>query len=102
MCPEAPGPSTGDHAGPIPGPGGPPKLQEAGLKLLGTEVADASGEAQWPQADHKVPPALRVPPVLASTLATPGIHPIQVNGKSPGDPDIPMAPCTGGPGQGPV
>ncbi|XP_049504771.1 obscurin [Panthera uncia] len=71
VCPEAPGPSTGDHAGPIPGPGGPPKLQEAGPKLLGTEVADASGEAQWPQADHKVPPALRVPPVLASTLATP-------------------------------
>ncbi|XP_078308594.1 obscurin isoform X39 [Panthera onca] len=71
VCPEAPGPSTGDHAGPIPGPGGPPKLQEAGPKLLGTEVADASGEAQWPQADHKVPPALRVPPVLDSTLATP-------------------------------
>ncbi|XP_040310370.1 obscurin isoform X18 [Herpailurus yagouaroundi] len=71
VCPEAPGPSTGDHAGPIPGPGGPPKHQEAGPKLLGTEVADASGEAQWPQADHKVPPALRVPPMLASTLATP-------------------------------
>lgn len=94
MCPEAPGPSTGDRAGPSPCPEGPPKLQEAGPQLPGMEAADVSSEAQWPQADHKVPPALRVPPVLAPTLATPGIHPMWANGQSPGDPDIPTAPCT--------
>ncbi|EFB23668.1 hypothetical protein PANDA_020642 [Ailuropoda melanoleuca] len=71
VCPEAPGPSTGDHAGPSPCPEGPPKLQEAGPQLPGMEATDVSGEAQQPQADHKVPPALRVPPVLAPTLATP-------------------------------
>ncbi|XP_044772968.1 obscurin [Neomonachus schauinslandi] len=71
VCTKAPGPSTGDHAGPSTGPGGPPKLQDAGPQLPGMEDADASGEAQRPQADHPVPPALRVPPVLAPTLATP-------------------------------
>ncbi|XP_030895263.1 obscurin [Leptonychotes weddellii] len=71
VCTKAPGPSTGAHAGPSTGPGGPPKLQDAGPQLPGMEDADASGEAQRPQADHPVPPALRVPPVLAPSLATP-------------------------------
>nr|XP_025844503.1 obscurin [Vulpes vulpes] len=73
VCPEAPGPSTGDHASSCPGPRGPPKAQESGPQLLGMEAADSSGEAQWPQADHQVPPALSPQPwpVLAPTLATP-------------------------------
>ncbi|XP_045855646.1 obscurin [Meles meles] len=69
--PESPGPSTGDHAGPSPGHGGPPKLQEAGPQAPGTETAAASDEAQWPRADRQVPPALRVPPVLAPASAAP-------------------------------
>ncbi|CAK7307087.1 OBSCN [Vulpes lagopus] len=73
VCPEAPGPSTGDHASSCPGPRGPPKAQESAPQLLGMEAADSSGEAQWPQADHQVPPALSPQPwpVLAPTLATP-------------------------------
>ncbi|XP_032190988.1 obscurin isoform X25 [Mustela erminea] len=71
VCPESPGPSTGDHAGPSPGRGGPPKLQKAGPQPPGTDAAAASDEAQWPQADWQVPPALRVPPVLAPASATP-------------------------------
>ncbi|XP_044942911.1 obscurin isoform X13 [Mustela putorius furo] len=71
VCPESPGPSTGDHAGPSPGYGGPPKLQKAGPQPPGTDAAAASDEAQWPQADWQVPPALRVPPVLAPASATP-------------------------------
>ncbi|XP_038293806.1 obscurin isoform X26 [Canis lupus familiaris] len=44
VCPEAPGPSTGDHASP--GPRGPPKAQESGPQLLGMEAADSSVEPQ--------------------------------------------------------
>uniref|UniRef100_A0A673TIF7 Obscurin n=1 Tax=Suricata suricatta TaxID=37032 RepID=A0A673TIF7_SURSU len=73
---EAPGPSAGDRAGPSPGSGGPPKLQEADPQLPGTEAADASGVAQWPQANHKVPPALRVPPVLAPTEKSRQLTPV--------------------------
>ncbi|XP_046522205.1 obscurin isoform X1 [Equus quagga] len=44
VCPEAVGPSAGDHAGPGPGPGGPPELQEAGPPPPGMEAADTSAE----------------------------------------------------------
>ncbi|XP_022419029.2 obscurin isoform X4 [Delphinapterus leucas] len=46
MCPEAPGPTTGEHTSPGPRPGGPPELQEAGQNPLGVEAGDASGEPQ--------------------------------------------------------
>lgn len=55
--PEAPG-SAGDQASP--GPKGPLTLQEASPQPPGTEVVEESGEAQW-WADHKVPPAPRLP-----------------------------------------
>lgn len=66
MCPEAPGPTTGEHTSPGPRPGGPPELQEAGQNPPGVEAGDASGEA-WQQAEGKVPPASRTtPPPLTS------------------------------------
>ncbi|CAD7679772.1 unnamed protein product [Nyctereutes procyonoides] len=46
VCPEAPGPSTGDHASSSPDPRGPIKAQESGPQLLGMEAADSSVEPQ--------------------------------------------------------
>lgn len=42
------------------------------------------------------------PPVLTAVLVTLGVLPVGVNWQSPRDPSIPMAPCTGDPGQGPL
>ncbi|KAJ8787375.1 hypothetical protein J1605_023035 [Eschrichtius robustus] len=44
MCPEAPGPTTGEYTSPGPRPGGPPGLQEAGQNPPGVEAGDAPGE----------------------------------------------------------
>ncbi|XP_061044997.1 obscurin-like [Eubalaena glacialis] len=60
MCPEAPGPTTGEHTSPGPRPGGPPEPQEAGQNPPGVEAGDASSEA-WQQAEgepRKVPQPL--------------------------------------------
>lgn len=54
LYPEALGPSIGDHTSLGPRPGGPPGLQEAGLKPPGVEAADASGEARQQTEEGKV------------------------------------------------
>uniref|UniRef100_A0A8W4FC20 Obscurin n=1 Tax=Sus scrofa TaxID=9823 RepID=A0A8W4FC20_PIG len=61
LYPEALGLSIGDHTSLGPRPGGPPGLQEAGLKPPGVEAADASGEARQQTEEgepQKVPQAL--------------------------------------------
>uniref|UniRef100_A0A8C6FW78 Obscurin n=1 Tax=Moschus moschiferus TaxID=68415 RepID=A0A8C6FW78_MOSMO len=65
-CPEAPGPSTGDHSSPSPSSGGPPALQEASPEPPAVETGAASGEA-WQQVEGKVPllPGPLPPPITA-------------------------------------
>ena len=65
-CPEAPGPSTGDHSSPSPSPGGPPALQEASPEPPAMEAGAASSEA-WQQVEGKVPLLLGPlsPPITA-------------------------------------
>ncbi|XP_055284682.1 obscurin isoform X20 [Moschus berezovskii] len=55
-CPEAPGPSTGDHSSPSPSSGAPPALQEASPEPPAVETGAASGEA-WQQVEGKPPKA---------------------------------------------
>lgn len=66
----------------------------------------------WRLQTHLVRPSGRLtakcpllpdhPPVLTAVLVTLGVLPVGVNWQSPRDPSIPMAPCTGDPGQGPL